>query len=403
MRLPVDTHLGELRVRDIYEYYDGPRLFSCESSVGQVFVALSVEDLREETRWLYCPVSALRLASLEQQNFDLRSVFTHPESNFVFEVRLGKGPDQVTEILASELPENYLPFEDLFVELEPPEERVAVPVAPTHANQTRRETLRLALSPRGIEGFEAPSRLVGQVLVAVQEVVSAIGQAVASEATTRGRIQPDILTATELRTVGTFAGSFGVELAAAQLSDMFGGSPLADSLQALDDLISAGDSEARLGPILERLKPRSASKYQQLIALLADSGTGITFDWGSVDRSRGAYHRVSADTLSQIAATLKLVDTTDVTTYSVTGVLIGLNTRTRSFEIEDRVEQRRVRGKLDRGRFASDDEFTINGVYRGTIEETVEVSGLTGDETVRRLLVELVSTDTPRLSTNKNQ
>ena len=102
--------------------------------------------------------------------------------------------------------------------------------------------------------------------------------------------------------------------------------------------------------------------------------------------------------LSGIAATLKLVDTMDVSTYSVTGVLIGLNTRTGSFEIEDRVDQKRVRGKLDRSRFASDDEFTINGVYRGTIEETMEVSGLTGDETVRRVLVELVSTDTPQLS-----
>lgn len=392
MRLPAATELGKLRIRDVYEYYDGPRIFSCENTAERLFLALSAEDLPEGGTWLYCPLSSRRLAALLDRAIDLHTVFTQPEDGYLYEVNVShtEAGDEASPVMAERVADRHLPLNDEYLNFDPADlNPVEGPVAPIHALQTRRETLRLALSPRGILGSEAPSRLVGQVLVGIQELVSAIGQAVEGVATTRGRIGPDILEATELRAVGAFAGSFGVELSAARLSNLFNESLLADSLDALDKLIGAGSDEHQLREILEHLKPRAASKYQSLVALLADSATGVTFDWGSVDESRGSFRQIGADALGGIAAALKLVDTADTTEYSVTGVLIGLNTRTRLFEIEDRIERRRVGGKLDPERFAQDEEFTINGVYRATIRETVEVSGVTGDESVHRVLVEL--------------
>lgn len=92
--------------------------------------------------------------------------------------------------------------------------------------------MRLALRFPGLPPKEAPSRSLGLVLTTFQELTAALAQAVRGEATARGRIPPDILSASELRVVDTFAASFGVELAAAQIGDLFGGSVASDALNA---------------------------------------------------------------------------------------------------------------------------------------------------------------------------
>lgn len=399
MRLPTNTQLGELRIVDVYEYYDGPRLFVSENTAGQSFLTLSVEDLPDgEGRWLFSPTSQKRLETLGNGLLDLHSAYAASEDGFVFEAVTDPGGDIVSAVPVTQLDSVDLPLEgELLGPAMSAESSPLVPVAPLHAAQSRRETVRVALRPAGIIGFEAPSRLVGQVLVGFQELVSAVGQSVEGVATTRGRISPDVLKATELRTIGAFAGSFGMELASATLSDLFGESTMADSLAKVDELLAAGADESKLGEVLDELKPRVASKYTSLIRLLADNHTGIAFDWGSVSARPGAFRLFDSESLGAISATLALTNTADTSTFSVTGVLVGLNTRTGSFEIEEQIGNSRFRGRADRSRFDSDEEFTINGVYRATIEETVEVSGLTGEETMKRVLVDLEDADASSL------
>ena len=389
MWFPDNSPLGELRFGEIYEYYDGPVLFSCRNAAEQVFLAVSVEDSDTSRRWLYCPVSRRRLAEIERGTIELRSAFTAAETGFVYEVKFDSAGESFDTIATSRLVDSDLPYPGERLQPSAKIEHFQQPVASEHAQQSRRETLRLALSPRGMVGNETPSRLLGQVLVSVQELVSAIGQALAGPTTIRGRLPPDILDATELRAVAVFPGSFGVELAAAHVSDMFDDSPLAASLDQFDRLIEADSDVEALTALLHELQPRVASKYMHFIALLDDAKSGITLDWGSVQRTRGAFHTLAPEVLSRINSALVRTGVSDSVVYEVAGVLIGLNTRTRSFELQSRVDQTRVSGRLDAKRFASDEEFTINAPYVATIEETIEVSGLTGQESVSRLLRDL--------------
>ncbi len=392
MRLPEDTYLGHLQITDVYAYYDGPRLFAATNSANRMFLALSVEETKDMSRWLFSPLSKRRLQSLVNGDLELRSAFVLAEDSYVYDVSVGPHEDHVVAIKATDIspedlpnPGEFLLGDSTLALLE------GTQVAHVHAAQRHRETLRLALRPHHISGTEAPSWLVGQVLVSVQELVSAIGQAIAGVATTRGRINPDILKATELRAVGSFAGSFGVELVAAESPDPFGGSLMADSLAALDSLLDAGANESRLADSLDKLRVRAASKYVSFISLLVDSETDMTFDWGSTANGRGSFRKLNAEFLFTVSHALSLSDISTKTTYMVTGTLIGLNTRTGWFEIEDQVNGDRIIGRADKDRFNFDQEFTITGNYCATVEETVDVSGVTGKETITRLLVELVS------------
>ena len=58
--------------------------------------------------------------------------------------------------------------------------------------------------------------------------------------------------------------------------------------------------------------------------------------------------------------------------------------------LQPRTDGTRISGRLDSTRFASDEEFTINALYVASIEETTEVSGITGEESLSRRLRELV-------------
>lgn len=390
--LPSETLLGrDLQLLEVYESYDGPRLFLCRNQAGQVFLGISAEDSSERQTWLYVAISDERRQQLEGGAIDLQTAFTAPEDSFVYEAQRAATSGDFTVVTRhpQELTEDQIPMQDEY--LRPVEGAAQASLEPVQrvATQRRRDTVRLALGFRDIPASEAPSRALGQVLTVLQELVAAAAQAVKGDATTRGRLPPDILRGSELRVVGTYAGSFGLELAAAQLADIFGDSMISDALNALAELLDAKSDREALRPLLEALKPRVASKYRSFMEALTETDASIHFEWGSVTQGRGSVLDLSRDDVRGIVKTLIDVGAALDTTYVVTGPLVALNARTRYFEIEDRAERRRVSGRLDPARFEDDQEFVVNAVYRATIRETVEVSGLTGDEKISRTLTEL--------------
>ncbi len=391
--LPTNTTLGhDLEIIDVYEFYDGPRLLSCRNRSGQSFLALSVEDSDTGSAWLYVAVSDERLRQIEAGTIDLRTAIEAPEDQAVYMAYQAteEGTWRVVWTPVAELTDDVLPFEGEHLDVEPRADDV-LEEASRVAAQRQRETLRIALRVPGTPVHEAPSSLVGHTLTRLQELLAAIAQAVRGEATLRGRIPPDILTAADLRLVGTYAGSLGLDLASAQLADLFGGSVVADALGKFDALLGAGSDPEQLRPLLEEIRPRAASKYRSFISALVESEAGVDVEWGSVNQARGGRHELDPSSVRAIAATINQVGDEFVETHTITGPLIALNARTRYFELEDRDSGRRVSGRLDPDRFAEDQEFTINAVYTATIVETTEVSGVTGDERVSRVLTQLAA------------
>jgi len=389
--LPEGSVLGRLRLNEVYEFYDGPRLFTLINEVGNLYLALSVIESPERDAWIYVPISPERLRTVEAGTMDVRTAFASPETERFLYVWLDRGSSRVNveDREVASIDPAFLPDDETFF-LDPrPEAIDALAPIIDVAVQRHRETLRLELRFPGLPPKEAPSRSLGFVLSSFQELTAALAQSVRGQATARGRIPPEILAASEMRVVETFAASFGVELAAANIGDLFGGSVASDALDAMSGLLQAGSGADDLGPLLADLKPRVASKYRMFIETLIESAAGISIDWASPHADRGASYNLSQDALRQIAATIAMVDSSSTSTYTIRGTLIGLNARTRSFEFEDPVNSQRVSGRLEQGGFPEDQEFVINATYSATIRETIEVSGLTGDESVSRVLVSL--------------
>ncbi|WP_017325924.1 DUF6575 domain-containing protein [Synechococcus sp. PCC 7336] len=114
--LPLDTSLGKLRIVEILDWYDGPRLFIAENATGNRYVAFWADEQEDETLWLYSSVSESRIAHLVSGKLDLRSIYTEPEDGVIFLIRLTNQAQSSVEVLTpNELARDLLPPDEDFL------------------------------------------------------------------------------------------------------------------------------------------------------------------------------------------------------------------------------------------------------------------------------------------------
>ena len=119
--LPESTILGILKLIEVYEFYDQPCLFSCQNLSGQVYLALWIDSSETEDIWLYAPVSSERFNNIKNGEVDLKTVFTHSEDAFVFEVSIpfdNKKQITVKALACNDLTEDQLPEVNQFIKSE---------------------------------------------------------------------------------------------------------------------------------------------------------------------------------------------------------------------------------------------------------------------------------------------
>lgn len=112
MPLPLRTSLGRLRMLEVYDVYDGPRIFSTRSATGNTYFAFWSNDRDEGDEWLYVPVTPARLDDIIEGAITLRAAFINAEDGVVFRVNTGRDGDSAEPIVPAAIPDVLLPRED---------------------------------------------------------------------------------------------------------------------------------------------------------------------------------------------------------------------------------------------------------------------------------------------------
>ena len=110
--LPVGTILGQLEVLDVFEQFDGPKLFTCRNGADACFLVVWVDDhAGAEDVWLYAPVSTKRVAALKLGEFELRRAFIESEGGVVHLVRTSRsgGISAIESMASNTIPDELLP------------------------------------------------------------------------------------------------------------------------------------------------------------------------------------------------------------------------------------------------------------------------------------------------------
>jgi superfamily II DNA or RNA helicase len=116
------TTLGSLKVLEIYEYYDGPRLFASVNGTGSVFLVLWVGFTGKSDEYYVQPMSFHRFRQVRDGEISLRNAFLRPESAGLIILQIDRQSDKaLTKHLNSDqIDQSLLPLPGEALKLESP-------------------------------------------------------------------------------------------------------------------------------------------------------------------------------------------------------------------------------------------------------------------------------------------
>lgn len=371
--------LGDLELVEVYEFFDEPVLYTCKDATDRYLLAVLAVDDGQRKVWLGAPMSLRRFQQVRSGGMGLREAFRSVEGASLVEVTYSRDADEpshpaVRWIDAASVGDELLPMAGEALDMATETLPKVVESVSRVAHQTRRDVLRLRLRFPHEHRTEAPAGALGQVLDAIQQVVNAIGQAVLGKATTRGVLPADILEQMQLSVVGTYAGSFGVEFHAhaPDQADFFEVPEITKALEEFLNLLEATENDEAMLARLADLRGRTVSKYRDLMFRLSNQVTSAEVQWGSPRTTETRVAVLYGESARRAAQTLGQATVDATLDFEVRGRLVGYNSRTKTFELWDVIENQKYTGRVDDDALEVVGSATIDDVYSARLRETNE-------------------------------
>ena len=233
---------------EVFDYYDGPRFYSCRDVVGQLYLVYWADESEAGTSWLYVRISADRYAALKRGDVAIAYALSKPEDDTVLIVLSGAQEFIVEQLTPAEIEHDWLPD---------PQDRLAIDHATLPARATsagdlaprvRRQVFDVAFEKTS-NTYEMAAGRLGRLLEAFQNTVFALSCDPMSDIR---RVPEETKQRSELMVTGLFASSFGVRLQT-KGAGLFEGDDTERALQTLAELIGALSAPDTLAADLHRL------------------------------------------------------------------------------------------------------------------------------------------------------
>lgn len=348
--LPENTFLGKLELVETYLFYDVPILFTARNISGQLYLAQLEDEDDEVATWFYVPMSKARHEHVRSGAIDLYSAFVLAEDGIVYEIKMDIRDKHVINISildASEIPQDRLPLKGELLELDTPTAELAINEDYSlRAIQTQREILQLELFFPDQTRTEAPAKPLGEILIHLEDTLAAIASgSQARERISRQELQ-EIKREAEVVVTGLNAASFNLVLASTYSVNMLGFSRAGDAIDKLFTIIEVGSIETTLKAQLNQFETKVANEYLKLLVAFDNSTIDrAQLTWSSPTPNRGRTHEISSPIIIETINVLRAWEEVSTEIIEITGQLIGLNRRTRYFEIKTRNQT--FKGQID--------------------------------------------------------
>jgi len=393
--LPRNTVLGNLKLAEVFQYFDGPKLFSCFNTTGQYYLVFWLGDDGNKDSWLYVPISSPRLSMARSGTISLKNICLNSENEYVFKVETittDFEKSTITYLKSSELKDEDLPAEDAYLNLPAEtipklEESVII-----RAERSIRDVVDLSLRVEGENRSDIAVNILGKALVNVQALIESIVYAKAGYVSRFGRTPKHLSEKARLNVIGVFPSSFGIRLEAENQSDMFGESEVYDALKDFNNLIVAGINAEKLKLVLSDLGGKVAARYAILLDSMAANLTDLKVNWASPkfpgkSQSSEIGYRNAKLTAQILYSTLDQF----IETIKINCDLVGLDVHTKKFDLINLESNGRMVGNISDS-FIKEVKYTrVPAKYIATLEQVEEVVSLTGETREKYTLVLLES------------
>lgn len=378
--------IGAVKIISVFEYYDGPKVFACESITGQKYIVNWIDTTSHNDTWFYVPVSGTRYLLILNGKVSLRDCILHSECNIVLEVRTPKREDNTVEINYRELSsivEEELPDPDSFLELD--QQAPTLPLredTTMTATRSGRDVLDISLNVSDQHSNEIDAELLGEVLITTQNLAYYVG---ANTTSSRGPVAKDIINANKLKASGFFAASFGVRLKSDTVQGLFGDTDASSTLEKLMELFEATPEEEKFRTVVKGLSTRAIKSYYTLLNKLDNEDTRIKVEWASPSQK---YKEALLNSGNIKKAIDILINETKTETkeMELRGILKGVDTDSNKFNllIENEEHIRGIIGENLRGQ-----QFIVPVKVKALVEQKTEVQVFTEEEKITYTLISI--------------
>ena len=334
--IPKGTFLGELRIVNVFEFFDFPLLFTCVNRHKQVYLVVAIEEFDDRIDWLYSPISDKTLHDLRSSVIDFKSAFLESQNGFSFVVSVSNdGVSSVNYLLSKEIPDDYLPDAGEKAKCCTGEHIVPYYAEVKNiADETNRGVLNFILNVANRYN-EISARHLCNIVGNLQSVVDALGYKISGHAQRfRGSIPKLITDQTELDIAFSFPGSFGVQLRSFWNTYDASFTLVEESLKLFIKLIDSQDDHDSLKDQLCRLDPRAVSRYSAFLDSVSKSEFGFSCQYGSPKSQSIISTSIAIDKVRDNLVLVKEVEKLSEE-ISVEGVIKGIFIRHKRFDIVD--------------------------------------------------------------------
>ncbi len=373
----------------VLQYYDGPRLLLRESSAGQLYLAWWSDSDDEAERWIYLPLSNIRLHEILSGMIPSLDGLTSPEDGYILVVDKDSATDSIVRAVptvASDLPEDTLPRPGATLNIPIPEEISDFP------SREGTHLLNVKLQAKSTDVTKMVSaKTASQFTGNLQRLLDAVGQATRGNPTQRGSIPDNILNQTRLDPVGMYGGSFGIRFETCQPDDLFGYSLVKRSLDRLFDLFDVGHEASDLTSQLTELKGRVANYYKDFLSTIETSLKETSLTWNQP--SKPVYRQYCIDNIAarNVIAQIEAASDSIQENQEVNGTLVGANVRTRRFEVTAADTQEKIEGSIHKECIPKFEQVTLNSKCRVVLEPSHQLNEVTGEERTTYILLNIYS------------
>lgn len=367
---------------EVLDYFDGPRLYSCRSPAGQIFLVLWVSQGEVATNWLYVEISADRYLALKAGDIPIAVAFTQAENSVVWEVAAdATGAASVQVVPCDQIDSAVLPPADDCLEWPTGSLPDRLSTTEDAARSSYRGVVDVAITTPS-DSQELQAGVLGGVLSSLQDLIHALAS---DQSTNLRRIPERLRVDNDLAVTGLYAGSFGVRLKASQ-SQLFHLDEDYTTLHRFQSLMDASGSVESLAEHLPKLNFLTRVRYRRLLTKLSEGDSSADVEWaypGSVSYRSG----LSVQQIRHILSYLDNSPNPEVHVEEHVGRLVGVDVEKNRFDfVSDDGES--FIGTLSQQMMGR--RYEVPARARATIEAQVTISTLTGNEAWRYVLVDCI-------------
>lgn len=375
--------LGTLSINEVFFFYEEPQIFTCTSRFGQVYLCLLTD--MDDKKWLLAPITLSRLALLKSNRLSIKAAFIDAEDEFVWSIEENYIDHiiKANRIYCNDISLDDLPDENVYADYT---EDDLMPIQDNEiskiANEEKRDILDLSFLPSNSHVREIDCETLGETLINTQQVIYSLAL---SKEYVGSKISTQIKKDNTIVATGTYAASFGVRLKSIELADLYGKTPLSETMKLFAELLSTKDSETNLKILLKKHSPRTVIRYKKLMEGLLKAELSVNISLSSPNNYLFKTELTKDDIFNNILFLETEIEDM-VISEKMYGTMVGINVDKKTFAFKSN-EEGNITGTLADN--FNDATFEVPKYVEATFEKKISKNDLTRHEKWEYKLISL--------------